>query len=152
MIAGVVALFVINANKKADYIVETNAFFAPFEFYEGRQIKGVDVEIIERVAKKMNKKIDIKDVEFDVIIDNVEAGKIADAVVEAKEGNLATADDEESETMQELVEKEGIDKIERKPKQNNRRTYQRRDNRKEEATTEETKTEEVAEEAEKTEE
>ena len=27
----------------------------------------------------MNKKIDIKDVEFDVIIDNVEAGKIADA-------------------------------------------------------------------------
>ena len=78
-IAGVVALFVINANKKADYIVETNAFFAPFEFYEGREIKGVDVEIIDRVAKKMNKKIDIKDVEFDVIIDNVEAGKIADA-------------------------------------------------------------------------
>ena len=53
------------------------------------------------------------------------AGKIADAVVEAKEGNLATADDEESETMQELVEKEGIDKIERKPKQNNRRNYNR---------------------------
>ncbi|MBR3270111.1 amino acid ABC transporter substrate-binding protein [Candidatus Saccharibacteria bacterium] len=78
-IAGVIALFIINANKKADYIVETNAFFAPFEFYEGRQIKGVDVEIIDRVAKKMNKKIDIKDVEFDVIIDNVEAGKIADA-------------------------------------------------------------------------
>lgn len=78
-VAGVVALFVINANKKADYIVETNAFFAPFEFYEGREIKGVDVEIIDRVAKKMNKKIDIKDVEFDVIIDNVEAGKIADA-------------------------------------------------------------------------
>ena len=78
-IAGVVALFIINANKKADYIVETNAFFAPFEFYEGRQIKGVDVDIIDRVAKRMNKKIDIKDVEFDVIIDNVEAGKIADA-------------------------------------------------------------------------
>ncbi len=78
-IVGVVALFIINANKKADYIVETNAFFAPFEFYEGREIKGVDVEIINRVAEKMNKKIDIKDVEFDVIIDNVEAGKIADA-------------------------------------------------------------------------
>lgn len=79
MIAGVVALFVFNNNKPADYIVETNAFFAPFEFYEGREIKGVDVEIINRVAKWMNKKIDIKDVEFDVIIDNVEAGKIADA-------------------------------------------------------------------------
>lgn len=78
-VVGVVALFIFNNNKPADYIVETNAFFAPFEFYEGRQIKGVDVDIINRVAKKMNKKIDIKDVEFDVIIDNVEAGKIADA-------------------------------------------------------------------------
>lgn len=79
MIAGVVALFIFNNNKKADYIVETNAFFAPFEFYEGREIKGVDVEIINRVAERMNKRIEIKDVEFDVIIDNVEAGKIADA-------------------------------------------------------------------------
>lgn len=78
-IAGVVALFIYNNNRKADYIVETNAFFAPFEFYEGREIKGVDVEIINRVAERMNKKIDIKDVEFDVIIDNVAAGKIADA-------------------------------------------------------------------------
>lgn len=78
-IAGVVALFIYNNNRKADYIVETNAFFAPFEFYEGREIKGVDVEIINRVAEKLGKKIEIKDVEFDVIIDNVEAGKIADA-------------------------------------------------------------------------
>lgn len=62
-----------------DYVVETNAFFAPFEFYENRQIVGVDVEIVNRVAEKMNKTIKIKNVEFDVIIDNVEAGKIADA-------------------------------------------------------------------------
>ena len=79
MIVGVVALFVFNNTKPADYIVETNAFFAPFEFYEGREIKGVDVDIINKVAERMNKKIEIKDVEFDVIIDNVEAGKIADA-------------------------------------------------------------------------
>lgn len=77
-IVGLGALF-LRMNRPADYIVETNAFFAPFEFYEGRQIKGVDVEIINRVAEKLNKKIEIKDVEFDVIIDNVEAGKIADA-------------------------------------------------------------------------
>ncbi|MDO4742313.1 MAG: transporter substrate-binding domain-containing protein [Candidatus Saccharibacteria bacterium] len=62
-----------------DYVVETNAFFAPFEFYRGREIIGVDVEIIERVAERMGKKIKIQDVEFDVIIDNVEAGRIADA-------------------------------------------------------------------------
>ena len=78
-IVGLAILFVRKTTQPADYIVETNAFFAPFEFYEGREIKGVDVEIINKVAAKMNKKIDIKDVEFDVIIDNVEAGKIADA-------------------------------------------------------------------------
>ena len=72
------------------------------------------------------------------------AGKIADAVIEVKEGNLAIVEDDEVETMQELVDKEGVDKIERKPKQNNRRNYNRRDNRKEEAT------EEVAETAEET--
>ena len=65
--------------KTADYVVETNAFFVPFEFYEGREIVGVDVEIIDRVAERMNAVIAVKNVEFDVIIDNVEAGKIADA-------------------------------------------------------------------------
>ena len=73
------ALVALNTREKADYIVETNEFFAPFEFYEGRKFVGVDVEIIKKVAERMGKKIAIKDVEFDVIIDNVEAGKIADA-------------------------------------------------------------------------
>ncbi|MDO4282738.1 MAG: 30S ribosomal protein S2 [Clostridia bacterium] len=50
------------------------------------------------------------------------ASKIADAVIEAKEGNLSEAeDDEEIETMEELVQKEGVDKIERKPRQNNKK-------------------------------
>ena len=69
----------INGEKGADYIVETNVPFAPFEFYENREIVGVDVDIVSRVAEKMNKTIQVKNVEFDVIIDNVEAGRIADA-------------------------------------------------------------------------
>ena len=71
--------FFVTNFKTADYIVETNAFFAPFEFYDGGEIKGVDIDIINKVATKMGKTIDIKNVEFDVIIDNVENGKIADA-------------------------------------------------------------------------
>lgn len=62
-----------------DYTVETNAFFAPFEFYDNRKIVGVDVDIINRVAEKLNAKIEIKNVEFDLIIDNVASGIIADA-------------------------------------------------------------------------
>lgn len=62
------------------------------------------------------------------------AGKIADAIIEAKEGNLAEAniDDEEIETMEELVKKEGVDKIERKPRPTNRNrnnNYAKRENR-----------------------
>ena len=73
------ALVALKNRETFDYIVETNAFFAPFEYYEGRKIVGVDMEIIKRVGEKLDAKIAIKDVEFDVIIDNVEAGKIADA-------------------------------------------------------------------------
>ena len=76
---GVSVFFSIQDSERAEYVVETNAFFAPFEFYENRQIVGVDIEIVNRVAEKMNKKIQVKNVEFDVIIDNVEAGRIADA-------------------------------------------------------------------------
>lgn len=76
---GVSVYFSIRDEVDYDYVVETNAFFAPFEFYENRQIVGVDIDIVDRVAEKTQKKIQIKNVEFDVIIDNVEAGRIADA-------------------------------------------------------------------------
>ena len=76
---GVSVWFSIQGEADYDYVVETNVPFAPFEFYENRQIVGVDVDIVNRVAEKLNKKIQITNVEFDVIIDNVEAGKIADA-------------------------------------------------------------------------
>ena len=76
---GVSVYYTIQDETRADYVVQTNAFFAPFEFYEDRKIVGVDVEIINRTAEKMNKTFQITNVEFDTIIDNVEAGKIADA-------------------------------------------------------------------------
>lgn len=76
---GVSVFFSIQGDQDADYVVETNAFFAPFEFYDNRKIVGVDIEIVDRVAAKLNKTIQVKNVEFDVIIDNVEAGRIADA-------------------------------------------------------------------------
>ena len=60
-------------------IVQTNAFFAPFEYYDGTEIKGVDVEIMNMVGDKLGKKVEFNNVEFSAIIDNVEAGKVCDA-------------------------------------------------------------------------
>ncbi len=62
-----------------EIIVQTNAFFAPFEYYEGEEIVGVDVEIMNMVGEKMGKKVTFKNVEFSAIIDNVKEGKVCDA-------------------------------------------------------------------------
>ena len=76
---GLSTFFFVKNLEVYDYIIETNAFFAPFEYYDNREIKGVDVDIVNRVAEKMGKTIQLKNVEFDVIIDNVSDGIIADA-------------------------------------------------------------------------
>ncbi len=79
MALGMSTYFFVQGIETYDYIVETNAFFAPFEYYDNRKIVGVDIEIINRVAKKLDAKIEVKNVEFDLIIDNVANGVIADA-------------------------------------------------------------------------
>ena len=65
--------------KQDKIIVHTNAFFAPFEYYDGTDIVGVDVEIMKLVAEKMNKEVEFVNVEFSAIIDNVKAGEVCDA-------------------------------------------------------------------------
>ena len=68
-----------SCGSEEEIIVHTNAFFAPFEYYEGEEIVGVDVEIMNMVGEKMGKKITFKNVEFSAIIDNVKEGKVCDA-------------------------------------------------------------------------
>ncbi|MBQ9746636.1 MAG: transporter substrate-binding domain-containing protein, partial [Clostridia bacterium] len=62
-----------------EIIVNTNAFFAPFEYYDGTDIKGVDVDIMNMVGEKLGKKVVFENTEFSAIIDNVAAGKVCDA-------------------------------------------------------------------------
>ena len=72
-------LFMTGCNADDTIIVQTNAFFAPFEYYDGAQIVGVDVEIMNLVGEKLGKKVEFQNVDFALIIDNVSAGKICDA-------------------------------------------------------------------------
>lgn len=55
--------------------VDTNAFFAPFEYYDETEIKGVDVDIMNLVGERLGKKVVFENTSFGVIIDNVESGK-----------------------------------------------------------------------------
>lgn len=63
---------------KGDIVVQTNAYFAPFEYYEGTEIVGVDVEIMKRVGEKLGKDIVWNDGDFGIIIDTVKEGTLAD--------------------------------------------------------------------------
>ena len=79
LIIGATCLCMTGCNADDTIIVQTNAYFAPFEYYDGAQIVGVDVEIMNLVGEKLGKKIEFQNVEFSVIIDNVASGKICDA-------------------------------------------------------------------------
>ena len=53
----------------------TNAYFPPYEYYEGDKIVGIDAEIAEAVAAKLGLQLVIEDMEFDSIITAVQTGK-----------------------------------------------------------------------------
>lgn len=49
----------------------TESGFAPYEFVKGTSVVGLDVAIMSQVALNMGKKLEVKDVMFDVIATNV---------------------------------------------------------------------------------
>lgn len=52
-----------------DYIVMgTNAEFEPFEYREGTEVVGFDVELAKKIAEKLGKELRIEDVVFDSLI------------------------------------------------------------------------------------
>ena len=53
----------------------TNAEFPPYEFHDGGEIVGIDVEIAEAIAEKFGMTLEIEDIAFDSIIPEVDSGK-----------------------------------------------------------------------------
>ncbi len=53
----------------------TNAAFPPYEYKEGDNFAGIDVEIATEIAKKLGMELQIADVEFGSIIGGVSTGK-----------------------------------------------------------------------------
>ena len=56
-------------------IMATNAAFPPYEYIEGNEIVGIDAEIANAIAKKLNLELQIDDMEFDSIVESVKGGK-----------------------------------------------------------------------------
>lgn len=53
----------------------TNAYFEPWEYYDGENIVGIDPEVAQAIADKLGLELEIMDMDFDSIITAVSAGK-----------------------------------------------------------------------------
>ena len=58
-----------------ELIMVTEAGFAPYEYYDGGEVVGVDVDIAREIAKYLGKTLVVKDIAFDSIINEVKTGK-----------------------------------------------------------------------------
>ncbi len=54
----------------------TNAYFKPYEYYEGDKIVGIDAEIAEAIAAKLGMELVIEDMQFDSILTAVQTGSV----------------------------------------------------------------------------
>ncbi len=60
---------------KEQLVMATNAEFPPYEYHEGEEIVGIDVEIAQAIANEMGRELVIEDMNFDSIIMAVTTGK-----------------------------------------------------------------------------
>ena len=60
---------------KKTLIMATNASFPPYEYKDGDNFAGIDVEIAQAIADKLGMTLEIQDVEFGSIIGGVQTGK-----------------------------------------------------------------------------
>ena len=62
--------------EKAVLKMGTNAYFQPYEFYEGDKVIGIDAEIAAAIAEKLGMELQIVDMEFDSILTAVNEGSV----------------------------------------------------------------------------
>ncbi len=60
---------------KGTLVMATNAEFPPYEYHDGGEIVGIDVEIARAIATEMGMDFEVEDIAFDSIIPEVTSGK-----------------------------------------------------------------------------
>ncbi len=60
---------------KGTLTMVTNAAFEPYEYVENDKVVGIDASIAQAICDKLGYKLEIKDIEFDSILNEVSAGK-----------------------------------------------------------------------------
>ena len=57
-------------------VVGTNAEYPPFAYIKNDTIIGFDIDLIKEIAQRLDKKIEIKDMPFDVLIPEIQRGSV----------------------------------------------------------------------------
>ena len=90
----VVCCFAACGGDNADTLtMATNAEFPPFEYLDGKEIVGADIEIAQAIAEVMGRKLEISNIDFDAALTGAATGKYDMAVAGI------TANDERRENM-----------------------------------------------------
>lgn len=79
MALSIILTIFIGCQKKEDknkLYVGTNAEFEPFEYREGDNIVGFDIDLINEIAKLIGAEIEVVDMQFDGLLPALEAKKI----------------------------------------------------------------------------
>jgi polar amino acid transport system substrate-binding protein len=72
-----VTMFAGCGKKESDtLIVGTEAGFAPYEYMEGNQVVGIDMDIAQAIAEAMGKKLEIRNMDFDGALLAVQNGTV----------------------------------------------------------------------------
>lgn len=65
-----------NGSGDGDYLImATEAGFAPYEYVDGDEVVGIDVEIAKEIAKEMGKELKIQDMDFTAALTSVQQGQ-----------------------------------------------------------------------------
>lgn len=77
IISAIIFIAIIGCEKENKKLyVGTNAEFEPFEYREGGNIVGFDIELIGEISKLINKDIEVEDMAFDGLLPALQTKKI----------------------------------------------------------------------------
>ncbi len=93
-------------------VMATNAQFEPFEYIDGTDYKGIDIEISQKIADELGVELEIHDVKFESVIAEITTGKANFAaaglsITPDRLENVDFSDEYFSATQSILVMKEG---------------------------------------------
>ena len=91
-------------------VMATNAYFEPYEFYQGDKVVGIDADMAQAVCDILGYELKIEDMEFDSIINAIQSGKadIGVAGITVTEDRLQSVDftDSYASSKQVIIVKE----------------------------------------------